>query len=147
MNMKDLLETGLRIGGISLALLCVASLWIPKVLGWKGKLAVLSPLMREMWWTYAAYVLGSHLFFAILLLFFGDWLMGGSGSAIAMLAFMLLWWGVRLYLQFFGFDLMEVEPTPFNKLAKHMLSLLFIGLVTLFGLLMCWNLGWIGGGG
>lgn len=101
--------------------------------------------MREMWWTYAAYVLGSHLFFAILLLCFGDWLMGGSAPAITMLTFMLLWWSVRLYLQFFGFDLMEVEATPFNRFAKHMLSLLFIGLVTLYGLLIAWNLGWLGG--
>ena len=92
-------------------------------------------------------MLGSHFFFAILLLFFGDWLMSGTGPAIAMLSFMLLWWGVRLYLQFFGFDLMEVEPTPFNRFAKHMLSLLFICLVTLFALLICWNLGWIGGAG
>ena len=145
--MKELLEIGIKIGGVSLLLLCVVSFWIPGVLDWKNKLRVLSPLMREMWWTYAAYVLGSHLFFAILLLFFGDWLMGGTAPAIAMLSFMLLWWGVRLYLQFFGFDLMEVEPTPFNRFAKHMLSLLFICLVTLFALLICWNLGWIGGGG
>ena len=145
--MKELLELGIQIGGVSLLLLCVVSFWIPGVLDWKKKLSVLSPLMREMWWTYAAYVLGSHLFFAILLLFFGDWLMGGTGPAIAMLGFMLLWWGVRLYLQFFGFDLMEVEPTPFNRFAKHMLSLLFICLVTLFALLIMWNLGWMGGGG
>ena len=118
--MKDLLEIGMVVGGVSLLILCIASLWIPKVLGWKQKLTVLSPLMREMWWTYAAYVLGSHLFFAILLLGFGDWLMGGSGPAIAMLSFMLLWWGMRLY----------------------MLSLLFVGLVLLFALLIWWNLGW-----
>ncbi len=145
--MKELLDIGIKIGGVSLLLLCVVSFWIPGVLDWKKKLSVLSPLMREMWWTYAAYVLGSHLFFAVLLLFFGDWLMGGGGPVIAMLSFMFLWWGVRLYLQFFGFDLVEVEPTPFNRFAKHMLSLLFICLVTLFALLIGWNLGWIGGGG
>ncbi|HEX5791293.1 MAG TPA: hypothetical protein VFY13_09060 [Luteolibacter sp.] len=145
--MKELLEIGLKIGGISLILLCVASLWIPRALRWKHKLGGLTPLMRELWWTYSIYVWSSHLFFAVLALGFGDWLMGGSGAAIAMLVFMSLWWGVRLWLQFFGFDLTEVEPTPFNRLAKHLLALLFIGLVVLYVLLICWNLGCFPQGG
>nr|MCU0749326.1 hypothetical protein [Akkermansiaceae bacterium] len=64
-------------------------------------------------------------------------------SAIAMNAFMLLWWSVRLGLQFFGFDLTEVTKDRFNRIAKHLLSLLFIGLVILFAGLICWNLGWL----
>lgn len=145
--MKELLEIGLKIGGVSLIVLCVASLWIPRALRWREKLAGLTPLMRELWWTYSIYVWSSHLFFAVLALGFGDWLMGGSGAALAMLVFMTLWWGVRLWLQFFGFDLTEVEPTPFNRLAKHLLTLLFIGLVVLYVLLICWNLGVLPQGG
>lgn len=145
--MKELLEIGLKIGGVSLILLCVASLWIPRVLQWKDKIAGLTPLMRELWWTYSIYVWSSHLFFAVLALGFGDWLMSGSGAAIAMLVFMSLWWGVRLWLQFFGFDLTEVEQTPFNRLAKHLLTLLFIGLVVLYVLLICWNYGCFPQGG
>lgn len=141
--MKELLEIGLRIGGASLLLLCIGSFWIPKILRWKEHLAVLPPLMRELWWTYSIYVWSSHLFFSILTLGFSEWLMGGSGSAIAMNAFMLLWWSVRLGLQFFGFDLTEVTKDRFNRIAKHMLTLLFIGLVTLFAGLICWNLGWL----
>jgi len=140
--MKELLQFGLQLGGWSLMTLSVASIWIPRALGWKEKLAGLTPLMREMWWTYSLYVWGSHVFFAVLTLGFGDWLMGGSGAATAMSAFMLLWWSVRLYLQFLGFDLSEVEGTRANQVAKHLLTLLFVGLVVLFGLLVGWNLGW-----
>ena len=64
--MKELLEIGLRIGGASLLLLCIGSFWIPKILRWKEHLAVLPPLMRELWWTYSIYVWSSHLFFSIL---------------------------------------------------------------------------------
>lgn len=141
--MKELLEIGLKIGGCSLLLLCIGSFWIPKILRWKEHLAVLPPLMRELWWTYSVYVWSSHLFFAVLTLGFSEWLMGGSGSAIAMNAFMLLWWSVRLGLQFFGFDLTEVTKDRFNRIAKHLLSLLFVGLVILFAGLICWNLGWL----
>ena len=142
--MKELLQIGLQFGGWSLVALSIASLWIPKVLCWREKLAGLTPLMREMWWTYSTYVWGSHVFFAVLALGFGDWLLSGTAAATAMSAFMLLWWSVRLGLQFFGYDLSEVPDTPANRLAKHLLTLLFIGLVILYGGLVGWNAGWIG---
>lgn len=145
--MKELIQFGLLVGGWSLVILCIASLWIPKVLGWREKLAGLTPLMRELWWTYSIYVWSSHVFFAVLALGFGDWLMGGSGAATAMTIFMLLWWSVRLWIQFFGFDLREIEGSVANRLAKHLLTLLFVGLVVLYGLLLSWNLGFFEQGG
>lgn len=145
--MKELLEFGLWVGGWSLVVLCLASFWIPKALGWREKLAGLPPLMRELWWTYSLYVWSSHVFFAVLTLKFGDWLMGRSGAATAMSTFMLLWWSVRLGLQLFGFDLSEIEGSACKRLAKHLLTLLFIGLVTLFAGLLSWNAGWLGAGG
>lgn len=145
--MTELLQTGLLIGGGSLVALSIASFWIPKALGWREKLAGLTPLMRELWWTYSIYVWSSHEFFAVLALGFGDWLMGGSSSAIAMSTFMLLWWSVRLWLQFFGFDLSEIEGSTANRVAKHLLTLLFIGLVVLDAALLAWNTGWLLPGG
>lgn len=145
--MKQLLEIGLIIGGCSLAILSVASFWIPKILCWREKLAGLTPLMRELFLTYSIYVWSSHVFFAVITLGFGDWLMGGSGSAMAMNIFMLFWWAARLYLQFFGFDLAEIKPSKFNSLAKHLLTLLFTGLVILFAGVLVWNLGWFENGG
>ena len=143
--MKEVLQTGLLIGGWSLVALSIGSFWIPKVLRWREKLAGLTPLMRELWWTYSIYVWGSHVFFAVLALEFGDWLMGGSGAAMAMLTFELLWWSVRLWLQFFGFDLSEVEGSIANRVAKLILTLLFTGLVILYAGLLGWNAGWLGG--
>lgn len=143
--MREWLELGVKVGGWSLVALSLGSLAIPRVLGWRDKLAGLTPLMREMWWTYAAYVLGSHVFFAVLMLGFGRWLMGGSGPALAISTFMLLWWLVRLGLQWFGFDLREAQDTRAKRLAKHLLTLLFIGLVVVDAGLVAWNLGWRGG--
>ena len=51
------------------------------------------------------------------------------------------------YLQFFGFDLSEVEGNLGNRVGKHLLTLLLIGLVVLFAGLLCWNTGLIGAGG
>ena len=143
--MKELLEIGLLIGGWSLVILCIGSFWIPKVLGWREKLAGLTPLMRELWWTYSAYVWGSHVLFAVLALGFGEWLMGGTGAAMAMCIFMLLWWTVRLWLQFFGFDFGEIKDNPPTRISKGLLTLLFVGLFILYASWVCWNAGWRGG--
>ena len=75
--MRHYLEFFLLLGGLSLGALCLASLWIPKILKWKEKLVALTPLMRELWWTYSIYVYGSHIFFTVLALGFRDFLLGG----------------------------------------------------------------------
>lgn len=141
--MRELLKIGLLLGGASLIALSIASFWIPRALGWREKLRGLTPLMRELWWTYSIYVWSSHVFFAVLALAFGDWLTSRTGAATAMSAFMLLWWSVRLWLQFFGFDLQEIQGSLANRVAKHLLTLLFTALVLLYGTLLAWNAGWI----
>ena len=142
--MREVLNYGLLFAGLGLLVLTVASFWIPRILGWKEKLADLSPLMRELFWTYAAYILASHLFFAILSLGFRDWLLSASPAAAAMSGFICFWWSVRVYLQFFGFDLAEVKDTRFIRLAKRLLTLLFLYLMIVFAIMVWWNLG--GGG-
>ena len=144
--MEHILSIGLFVAGCSLAILGVASLWIPKALEWQSKTAGLTPLMKELWWTYSVYVWGSHVFFSVMCLSFPDWFLSQTPAATAMTIFIFLWWAIRLYLQFFGFDFGEIKGTPFNRVAKHLLSLLFLGLVVLFGGLICWNVGWLGEG-
>ena len=139
--MRELLNYGLLFAGFGLAVLAIASLWIPKILGWKEKLSNLSPLMKELWWTYACYVWGSHCFFAVLALGFRGWFLSGSSSAAAMAGFICLWWSVRVYLQFFGFDLNEVADTRGNRIAKLLLTLLFLYLMIFFAIILWWNLG------
>lgn len=139
--MKDLLDFGLLLAALSLTILCIASYWIPKALSWREKLAGLTPLMRELFWTYSLYIWSSHIFFAILTFFFRDWLLGGTVEAAVVAGFMCLWWLARLGIQFFGFDLTEVEDSLANRMAKHALTFLFFCLVLIFALTVWWNLG------
>lgn len=142
--MNELLNYGLMFAGFGFTLLVIASFWIPGILGWKEKLAGLTPLMRELFWTYAVYVFASHCLFAILTLGFRDWLLSGTPAAAVMSGFMCMWWTVRVYLQFFGFDLSEVKDTRLNRIAKHLLTLLFLYLMIFFAILLWWNLGGAG---
>ena len=68
--MREFLNFGLMFAAFGLTVLVIASFWIPKLLGWKEKLEDLSPLMKELFWTYAFYIWSMHIFMAILTLAF-----------------------------------------------------------------------------
>jgi hypothetical protein len=53
------IETGVVLAGVGQLILVVASAVIPRCLDWKGPLAVLPLLMRQLFWTYAAYISGN----------------------------------------------------------------------------------------
>jgi len=139
--MRELLEKGLLFAGLALVVLSIASFWIPKALQWREKLADLTPLLRDMFWTYSIYIWASHVFFAVLALGYRDWLLGQSGAAALISGFIALWWLARLAMQFFGFNLSEIEDSWQNRMAKHLLTALFIFLTVIFAGTLWWNLG------
>lgn len=145
--MKDLLHLGLLVAGVSQILLCLGSVAIPKILGWQEKLQVLSPLMRQLWWTYALYILASHFFFALLSLVAADWLLSETLPAAMVSGFVMIWWGIRLVLQFGGFDFEELPGNLFDRVAKGILSVLFVCLFLVYAATFLWNLGVFGKGG
>ena len=134
----------LIVAGVGQAILCLASPAIPAVLGWKGKLAVLPKLMRQVYWTYACYILGAHVCFAILSLAAPRWLMQGDGLAMVVTGFIALWWGARLALHLTTFDTEEVPEGGWYKAAEWGLGLLFTALTLVYVLAFIFNLG--GGG-
>jgi len=77
--MEDLLKTGLMVAGGAQFLLCLGSVAIPRCLQWSERTAGLVPLIRQMFFTYAGYILVSHIFFAILSLFFAEELLAKTG--------------------------------------------------------------------
>ena len=136
--MDHFLKLGLQIAGLSQLVLCIGSLAIPRCLQWSERTASLIPLMRQMFFTYAIYILASHLFFGVISFFLVDNLLSGTPLANALLLFMGAWWSGRLFCQFFYFDRNGIPETLFNKSAEVILVALFIALVTLYwGTLIC----------
>ncbi|MDB9741417.1 hypothetical protein OAB00_01040 [Akkermansiaceae bacterium] len=96
--------------------------------------------MRQIFFTYAVYILGTHLFFALMTFFLRDELMAGGALANVLLGFMGIWWTGRIVCQFFYFDREGIPETPFNKLAEALLVMMFFGLVTVYWGALIWNL-------
>lgn len=134
------IETGIVLAGVGQLILVVASAVIPRCLDWKGPLAVLPLLMRQLFWTYAAYILGMHLFFGLISVFGTQLLLDGSPQAAILCALMMTWWLVRIALQFFCFDRKGIPQTRFNILAEVLLVSLFLFLTIIYGMALFTNL-------
>jgi hypothetical protein len=131
--MERLLETLIRLAGAGqLALFC-ASFAIPRVLGWREELRGLRPLTRQLFWTYAGYILCFNLGFGLLSAFAPGWLLDGSPLASAVTLFIAVYWGARLLIQFFYFDRGSMRHGLVMRLGEAALVCLFVFLTLVYG--------------
>jgi hypothetical protein len=130
--MEALFKLGLQVAGISQLMLFFMSFAIPKALQWSERTASLLPFMRQMFFTYAVYILYSHLFFALISLFLVEELLSGSSTGLALLVFMALWWSGRIFCQFFYFDREGIPDSPFNRIAEGILVTMFFCLIIVY---------------
>jgi hypothetical protein len=96
------LPTVLRLAGAGQLALAAASLAVPRVLGWRTELRAVGPLTRQVFWTYAAYVGGSHVAFGAVSALRPEWLLAPSPLARATCAFVAAWWGARALVAALG---------------------------------------------
>jgi hypothetical protein len=98
-------------------------------------------LLRQVFWTYGAYILGSHLVFASVSVFAARALLDGGVMAAIMSGFIALWWSARLVIHLGGFDTAEVPDEGWYLAAKRALGLLFTALCGIYVAAVLFNLG------
>ena len=124
------------IGQISLVL---CSLAIPRILHWRDDVAQLQPLTRQVFWTYAAYILCINLSFGLISTFAPRLLVDGSVLAGLLDAFICVYWMARVLIQFFYFDRTDAPQGVIFKLGEMALVTLFIYLTGVYGLAAAHN--------
>ena len=122
------LESVVRLAGLGQLALAAASTAIPFVLRWRQETAGLRPLLRQLFWVYAGYILGFHVAFGLLSLLAPGWLLDGSGLASAVSGFIAVYWSVRLVLQFTYLDRSDAPQGPWFRGAEIALVSLFVAL-------------------
>lgn len=137
---KTIIQQLIYLAGLAQVALIIGSLFIPKVLGWKKELVKVQPLIKQMFWTYAAYILVINLCFGLLSMFDYRELTNGSNLAIIINGFIAAYWVSRVLIQFFYFDRANFPAGKLNKLAEVVLVLLFISLSAVYGLAFYFNL-------
>lgn len=130
----------LVLAGAGQIALVLGSSAIPRQLGWRAKLSATTPLIRQMFWVYAAYILATNLAFGLLSALAPAVLLDGSPLATAVCGFICLYWVSRVIVQWTYFDLSELPISPFNKFARIALETLFIALALVYGAATLHNL-------
>lgn len=123
-----MIDTLVILAGLSQLGVALTSLMIPRLLGWKEQTAKLDGLTRQVFWTYAGYILGTNVFFGVVSVFGAPWLTDGSGLARALCGFIALYWGVRIVVQFLAYR--EFEPKGQHFLLAKFLYLTAFGYCT-----------------
>jgi hypothetical protein len=131
--MHDSLPFFIRLAGVAQLGVLVASALVPSRLNWRSELAGLSRLNRQMHWVYGGYIVLSILAFGVISLLHAEELAARSGLARGFCAYIAVFWGIRVALQFV-FDVREHLTTWWLKLGYHVLTVLFTVLTGLYGL-------------
>ena len=127
------------LAGITQLSIAASSLGIPRLLGWREETARLQPLTRQVFWTYASYILVSHIAFGILAVAAPSALLDGSVLARAVCAFIAAWWLSRAVLQFVVFDRSVAATRPLFRFAEAAYVSSFVYLALVYSMAAVWK--------
>jgi hypothetical protein len=133
------IQTFIIFAGLAQIALVLGSLAIPKILNWKKELEKVQTLIKQMFWTYAAYILFINLSFGLLSVFAYKDLTNGSLLACAISGFIAIYWISRIVIQFFYFDRGSFPTGLANRLGEVILVALFLFLSIVYGMTFYYN--------
>ncbi len=127
------LEILILIGSVLHFLTLVAAALVPGKLNWKEELAKLSPFLRSMFWVYGAFIFLTILSLGLVTAVNFRELAAGSTLSRSVCAFITVFWGLRLIVQFFVFDASEYLTNWFYKAGYHGLTVTFVYQTAVYG--------------
>lgn len=137
------LQNALLACGFGHFILCVGSLAVPRALNWKNHLSNLPPLLRQMFWTYAGYILVINFAFGIVSVFGTEELLNHSFLAKCINFFIGLYWLSRIVIQFTYFDRSSAPKGFIYTLGEAILILLFSAFTLVYFAAFIFNNSWM----
>jgi hypothetical protein len=128
------------LAGLAQIGLVIGSTAIPRLLNWKSELAKTSLLIRQMFWTYAGYILVINLSFGLLSVFGVKELVDRSFLATVVTLFIAIYWISRILIQFFYFDTSAAPKGLIYKLGEIILVALFGFFSVAYSLAFLYNI-------
>jgi hypothetical protein len=125
------LTRGIFFAGVGQLGVLVASALVPFRLNWREELRCLSRLHRQMYWVYGGYVVLSIIAFAAISIFNASELASGTGLARGFCAYVAVFWGIRVALQFI-FDVKEHLTAWWIKMGYVVLTLMFASFTIIY---------------
>ena len=110
----------------------IGSMGVPRALNWTGELQQVSVLIRQIFWTYAGYILCTNLAFALLSILCSSDLTDGSILASCVTGFITVYWFARIMIQFFYFDRASAPTGLKYTVGEWVLVALFVFFTAIY---------------
>jgi hypothetical protein len=136
----ETLELVVRSAGVAHFAVVAASLGVPSALGWRDDVAKLKPINRQIFYTYAGYILTINLLFGLVATFGAPWLIDRTPLAACVTGFIAAYWGVRVALQFVYYDRKSTPKGLKYTLGEIVFVTLFAVLTVVFSYVTWFNL-------
>ncbi|MEA2163339.1 MAG: hypothetical protein QOK37_1466 [Thermoanaerobaculia bacterium] len=136
----NMFKTLLVLAGFTQLAIAASSIAIPRLLDWPKETALLRPLTRYVFWTYACYILGNHLWFSVLAIGWPEQLLAGTPLAALVTGFITLYWLARVVIQFVWFHSALSDDRLLFKAAEVAYVSAFVYVTVVFGLAAIHNL-------
>jgi hypothetical protein len=127
------MKNWILLAGVGQLVLALASLAIPRVLGWREDVGRMKRLTQQVFWTYAAYIWGTNVSFGLISVIAPESLIDGSTLARSVCGFIAAYWGARVLIQIFWFDRTSLPQGAHYKLGDFALTALFVALTAIYG--------------
>ena len=128
------LTTLVRIAGLLHFCILTAGALTPRVLDWKNDLRQLHPMTRQLIWVHGAFIILTIIAFGLISTIYAPTLAAGQTQlARAICAFIAVFWGARLALQFIIFNPGPLLSSLLLKLGYHGLTVVFLYFAITFG--------------
>ncbi len=134
MNTYLTLENLLRLAGLGHFAILTASALVPGVLDWKTALKPLPPFLRTLFWVYGIFIVLTIIGLGTLTLINARAMATGDPVARTLAAFIAVFWGARLIVQLFVFDVRIYLTNVWLKIGDHLLTVAFLFFTTLYAI-------------
>lgn len=127
------------LAGVGQIVLALASTAIPHILNWRAELQKIHPLIKQIFWVYACYILVFNLCFGLVSAFCYADLTNASPLARMLTGFIAVYWLTRLSIQFFIFDRSNFPAGIWHRIGEVALVSLFVFLSAVYSLAFYFN--------
>ncbi|MBX0288274.1 membrane bound O-acyl transferase family-domain-containing protein [Halomicroarcula sp. F28] len=125
-------SAGLWVGAVGHFMILGASFQVPEELDWETDLAQLKPLNRKVMWTYGGYIVMMIVSFGVMTALFHEQLAAGTPVALGLAGLIVLFWTVRVLVDFFYYDHEDWPDGVYYVVGHTMLTSLFLLLIAVY---------------
>lgn len=126
------LQDALKVAGLVHLGILVAGSMVPRKLNWKEQFQVLSPLNRNLFWTYGFYVFCTILSIGLTTFLFASSLADGSTFSRYLCGLFFLFWAGRIVIAIFFFDVSEHLTSRWYRVGYFALNASFAVLSVIY---------------